>query len=112
MDPMHDLLMLHTYMKLGIAPIGNINHDYGRLMEKLPPEEARKMKRKFRKLWRRAADKHKFKAPYAAQIGIGNPLPTRSMKKFRKGAVAYHVRWNLVIPALRQINEGTNQHNK
>ena len=112
MDPMRDLLTLHTYMKLGIAPIGNINHDYGRLMEKLPPEEARKMKRKFRKLWRRAADKHKLNAPYVAQIGIGNPLPTRSMKKFRKGAVAHYVQWNLVMPTLKRINEGTNEHSK
>lgn len=112
MDPMHDLLMLHTYMKLGIAPIGNVNHDYNKLMQNLPPEEARKMKRKFRKLWRRAAKKHMHKTPYIGQIGLTNPSPTRSMKKFRKGAVAYHVRWNLVIPALKQINEGTNQHKK
>lgn len=106
MDMIHDLLTLHVYMKLGIAPIGNVNHDYARAMEGMSPEERRQMKRKFRKLWRRAAAKLKGNALYQNQIGMGSPFPSRSMKKFRKAAVAYHVKWNHVIPAQRQINEG------
>jgi len=39
----------------GIVPLdwATIQHDVSRLLDKLPPEESRKLRRKFRKMWRK-----------------------------------------------------------
>jgi hypothetical protein len=39
----------------GIVPMRNVTHNIDRVLEKLPEDEARKMKRKFRKEWRKLA---------------------------------------------------------
>lgn len=41
--------------KEGIVPLEDARMDVGRALKDLPPEDARKMKRRFRKLWRKLA---------------------------------------------------------
>ncbi len=39
----------------GIVPMTDVTHDMRRPLESIPEDEARKMKRRFRKLWRKAS---------------------------------------------------------
>lgn len=42
-------------LEAGVVPLTlqNLNHDVNKALAELPPDEARKMRRKFRKLWRK-----------------------------------------------------------
>jgi len=50
--------LVHSVMfSAGILPMEKTTLDMRRALQQLPPEEARALKRKFRKLWRKAAKK-------------------------------------------------------
>lgn len=95
-------LMETVFHEVGLAPIKTIHHDYNRILADLPPEEARKAKRKFRKVWRKTA-KHliekKITGRYIKQtLGIGSDRPTRSQKNSRKTIVLGHILDKVVVP--------------
>ena len=70
-----------AFAEAGVAPIEDFGHDFNRILASHPPEEARRLKRKFRKLWRTAAKKEKG---HARRCGLGAEEPTKSQKRNRK----------------------------
>lgn len=93
--------------ELGIVPIEKTAHDMRRALNQLPPEEARAMKRKFRKLWRKAirseaalyqtpsqksAQEKRVKTTY----GVGKQVPSRNDLNNRKKLV-FDLLWENVI---------------
>ncbi|NBT35819.1 MAG: hypothetical protein EBT03_09855, partial [Betaproteobacteria bacterium] len=79
-------------MSYGIVPLGvNVVRDINRILKDLPPEEARRMKRKFRKLWRKEARKVARGAQIQRgqmPIGYGAKNPTRRQKEARKRMIS------------------------
>jgi hypothetical protein len=92
-DPIFKILQNAAFHEMGIAPLDMIIYDYSRVLSELPPDEARKMKRKFRKLWRKAAKKpgKGIAKTYTEQLGLGSKEPTRKQKRMRKVEVARRV---------------------
>jgi|LauGreDrversion4_2_1035121.scaffolds.fasta_scaffold75434_2 hypothetical protein len=81
------LLRTSLFMSVGIVPIDirRTHKDFNRYLASLPPDEARKMKRKFRKLWRKFVKNPKgVKSHYLQQLGKGAENPTRRQKQMRK----------------------------
>lgn len=100
-----------AFHELGIAPITpNAPQDINRALEKLSPEEARRMKRKFRKLWRKAARMgYGILAPvYINMLGLGERYPNRRHKAARKREVLRRVHAEVVDPIQRNIETGNN----
>jgi hypothetical protein len=98
MDEGRKIIEDSLFMSMGIAPIRGVPDDMNKVLNNLPPDEVRRMKRKFRKLWRKFA-----KHPHAAEprsvhlwvtqgMGLGDPSPTRSAKVKRKAEVLRRVR--------------------
>jgi len=100
-----------TYHEMGIVPIGEelegagLKHDMNKILAQLPREEARKMKRKFRKVWRAAAKaklRHGGKQGFrlAAELGFQIQEPKRIHKLVRKRVVKLEV--------YKKIDDGVN----
>jgi len=99
--------MMIMCLEENIVPFGHGNgglmpdFDVNRALDQLPPEEARKMKRKFRKLWRQAA--RRFSRPgsckeekkAAIELGRGNPTPEKKHKNRRKWRVFFDLQTKL-----------------
>jgi hypothetical protein len=51
-NPILEFLMKAAAHERGIVPLERNHHDFNRILASLPPDDARAMKRKFRKLWR------------------------------------------------------------
>lgn len=93
-----------AFHSLGIVPIKYIGWDgINQQLASLPPEEARKIKRKFRKLWRKIA-KHDPNWN-AAFLGMGDPDPEKILKTRRRSAVLNAVEQKFVLPTLRNMKE-------
>jgi hypothetical protein len=93
---------------VGIVPIDDFRHDIGRALVQLPADEARKLKRKFRKLWRREARKATERNVAPVTCGLGKRVPTRSERLARKKLI-YRALWvNVVVPILDKLKFGNN----
>lgn len=97
----------------GIVPIDNPTHDIGRALTSLPKDDARTMKRKFRKKWRKLAkaEAHKVNAKKPEiwlnnRFGAGKSNPSRQDRAARKQIVQKHFYENLVRPILDQFEFG------
>lgn len=101
-DPLYQILLAKRMEAAGIVPInpGTEQHDVNRDLASLPPEEQRRIKRKFRKAWRTAAKKNlqragnSKKAQVAAarrsesELGLKSTSPpNRKQKRNRKASV-------------------------
>ena len=97
MDILKKLLSDIAFNNLGIAPIDGdkITADFNRTLDSVSPKEARKMKRKFRKLWRKYAQDGKLPKRYTERLGLGSKEPTREQKKARKEEVLRRVKSQL-----------------
>jgi hypothetical protein len=96
-DPIRSLFREVACHTLGIAPINNVAHDFNKTLASLPPDEARAMKRKFRKLWRKFARESKnASAAYIRQLGLGEASPTKKQKKMRKVEVSRRIDGDVV----------------
>jgi hypothetical protein len=106
-DPIFKLLQTTAFLTLGIAPIDSTIHDFNRVLATLPPDEARKMRRKFRKLWRSFAKRPKkgTSKAYIAQLGLGEKDPTRAQKRYRKSEVLRRVNADVVGPMQIALNK-------
>lgn len=90
--PLEMILLEAECIKLGIAPLSPSNTwgDFNKTLASLPPEAARAMKRKFRKLWRRSIlDTEKRHTRRWARLtadimGMGAQKPAKRMKNRRK----------------------------
>jgi hypothetical protein len=99
--------LVHLVMlSRGIVPMINTSHDISRALSQLPPEEALKMRRKFRKLWRAAmrACFAEIPSPGARrslkkQLALGQARPDRLSRASRKSLVASYV-WERDIQPL------------
>jgi len=108
MNHLLKILTTTAYLELGIAPIEYAVHDYGKLLEGLPPEEARAAKRKFRKIWRSLVKQGdpKLAHTWSRQLGLGAPSPTKQQKNARKREVHRRVMLEQVLPTLKKIKDG------
>jgi hypothetical protein len=97
-DQTQKLKMNIMYHDMGIVPIGaeiggaKLEHDMNRVLAQLPRDEARKLKRKFRKVWRgivKAGLRHGGKSAMrsATKMGFQVQEPKRIHKNARKWAV-------------------------
>ena len=87
MPPLERFLVHDACFKAGIIPLETSNADVGVSLKQLPPDEARKAKRKFRKLWRRE------QARFGGCESLGNKgqRPKRWQRVARKRAVMHRV---------------------
>lgn len=102
----------HVMFSEGIVPMEDPRIDIRRALETLPPEEARKAKRKFRKLWRKYLRmqecKRLKKTSYGNEkvnTGRGAKSPSRENKLSRKQLVVDVLRQNVILPAVKAFNE-------
>jgi hypothetical protein len=111
MKPTERLLIHKACFDEGIIPIEVEQSDMTVALSQLPPDEARKLKRKFRKLWRREARKcnvdlksDAWSAHYAQRTwGKSGQHPSRFQKINRKRAVLQKIRREKVNPILEKI---------
>ena len=80
-----DIFLRISMLEAGLVPLtgANLNYDVNKALADLPPDEARKMKRKFRKLWRKLTNRCRI---FSAN---GNPQqkPDRRELLYRKRVV-------------------------
>lgn len=98
-------LISATGFEAGIVPIENPEHDFSRILAQLPADEALRLKRKFRKLWRKAAKEDRLHfGPLA--VGMGSKAPTRAQKQQRK-RIVFRMLWrDIVAPAIERFESG------
>lgn len=96
MDTLKKINQQLAYLNAGIVPVGGpdfgvpINMDFNKALATLPPDEARKMRRKFRKLWRKClakAEGSKLHSKLSRTMGLGEASPTKKQKQARKNEV-------------------------
>ena len=108
---------IHTVMFTeGIVPMENPAMDVRRALKDVSPEDARKMKRKFRKMWRKQvkalASKEKTGLPthlksVTAMISKKGTAPSRRQKLRRKEVVTAHLMKTRVEPMIKQFKDLT-----
>lgn len=114
-----DRAFIHAVMfQLGILPMEKVNNDMRIPLRQLPPEEARVLKRKFRKLWRKAMRAEVGNGPRTRQTredsakqkyGVGKNAASRQEKTARKQLV-FDLLWNDHIePMLKRFENPDNQ---
>lgn len=117
-----DRAFIHTIMfELGILPMEKTTLDMQRALKQLTPEEARQLKRKFRKLWRKAMKKEvgspKGKRADAkeqaakSRLGVGKAVPSRTERNARKQLVFDQV-WKEIIAPLIDNFESAGEKKK
>lgn len=98
-----DVLTAEEAYQLGIIPLKatNLKNSFKDLLASMSPEEARRARRKFRKLWRslsrRASDgpsneRMLVGADASHRVGLGAQLPTKSQTAARKVDVFLELR--------------------
>ena len=96
MNDLREAIEALVYHQLGIVPLSYDEKDVNRILSSLPPEEAKKMRRKFRKLWRKASvikppsptkRGRAYATRYKEQMGYGEAQPTKKQKRNRKWGV-------------------------
>lgn len=97
-----DALTAEEAYQLGIIPLNNENlgKSFLAVLSSMPHDEARRAKRKFRKLWRSLARKASYPsaealvvgADEAHRMGLGNIKPNRVNCSTRKIAVFWELR--------------------
>lgn len=106
-----DKAFIHSVMfEMGILPIEDPTLDMRVPLRQLSPEEARVIKRKFRKLWRRlmkqqvaAAGGKQGEAQKKAlgtKLGVGKHVPSRAERLERKRLVYERVWEEIIVPML------------
>lgn len=98
-DQIYKMKVQIEFMNMGIVPLGGArglgaatHHDINKILAELPPDEARKMKRKFRKIWRQIVNRTASRGGRigrreAAGNGLGSPTPCKNHKIRRKSTV-------------------------
>lgn len=104
-----DKFLIQTVMfQHGIIPMEKTKFDMRRALEQLPKDEARALKRKFRKMWRKAMreeigngakTKDARERSLKYKLGVGKRVPSRDEKNARKELV-FNLLWDDVIEPL------------
>lgn len=84
------LFLLHNEMIVsGIHPYDNVYHSINNLLQNCKPDEARKLRRKFRKLWRNLLRKEiNRNKTFCKNLNVLSPLTIIISKRVGKGAKA------------------------
>ena len=108
-------VMSASMFEEGLLPIDNISHDMRRALDQLPKDEARKLKRRFRKVWRKLAKAEAQKISsnsrttaskdtlLRARFGVGKSNPSRLDRENRKRLVQEAFYNNVVRPVLEKF---------
>jgi hypothetical protein len=92
-DPIMQMCINMVYAALGIVPLDLTRRDAARCAERLSAEEQRKMRRKFRKIWRRqlhSTSGDRIYEAYSDMLGAGKQ-PDRDQRMARKQAVHSYI---------------------
>jgi hypothetical protein len=95
----------------GILPMERTTLDMRRVLQQLPPDEARVLRRKFRKLWRRAMREEVGTGKLAStrgkaaeqRLGVGKHVPSRVERNARKQLVFDRLWKQLIEPLVRNF---------
>jgi hypothetical protein len=117
MNDIHKIAIYTVYLEEGIAPIERIRDNVNKQLSSMSPDEARKMKRKFRKLWRKCYKKdlkcrsnESYKDILAYRWGVqGEPLNKRVFMH-RKNAVHSKLRAEKIQPFINLLRNSVNRH--
>lgn len=114
LNDLERLLLQLAMFNAGIVPIENVEHDMRRALQQLAPDEAKRLKRKFRKMWRRAACRSDNGASDAMKrkLGIGKKTPTREERNQRKKLVFDELRRSFVAPAIEEMTSQAQSRRK
>ena len=123
--PVEKFLLTSKMLESGIVPIENATHDISRAFKNVSADEARVLKRKFRKMWRKelksrvgniTVGKNVPKQNIARQndmiekerknFGLGEKNPTRVQRLARKIVVFEKIWKDDVIPAIEKMTKG------
>lgn len=95
----------------GIVPLSFVTTDVNIALANTPPDEARRTKRKFRKLWRkvykqsqRNARGHYHEQLLVNQFGVGDVNRTAQQSRKRKQAVYSMLAHTKVTPLIRRMS--------
>lgn len=93
----------------GIVPMEKTGLDMRRALNQLDPAEARQLRRKFRKLWRKAAARavaqgSMGKEAAKGKLGLGKKVPSRSERNARKQLVFDELWTSLIGPMVRRFD--------
>jgi hypothetical protein len=86
MSPIERSLLRLLMLDKGIVPMDGTPFDANRTLAELPADEARAMKRKFRKLWRKAMKAQKEGNPFRwpGPLVSNGSTPSRQQRQHRK----------------------------
>lgn len=91
MDILKKILEETAFHTLGIVPIDGVTilGDVNKILGALPPDDAKRMRRKFRKLWRKYVKSASSRSQCleSEKMKIGSEAPDRRAKRARKWAV-------------------------
>jgi hypothetical protein len=110
-------LIQAVMFELGILPMESTHLDMRRALQQLPPEEARTLKRKFRKVWRKTMknvvnlDVNKKPTTRSADavkrvkqtLGVGKHVPSRHERQARKQLVFDALWTDVIAPRIAQF---------
>lgn len=105
-DEIDRMLQNIAFHSMGIVPLVDLDHDVKKSLETLPADEARKMRRKFRKQWRKQACGDDVWQ--ASMLGLGQKFPSARDKKHRKIQVLVHVQNRVVRSMKRAMKDAEN----
>jgi hypothetical protein len=134
MRPVDKAFVQSVMFELGVIPIQEIAHDMRVPLKQLDPVEARVLKRKFRKLWRKysgiigsanvvAAANSPLKKDYSPSgdhvkklirdrklMGAGKRIPSREERQERKRLVYTRIWHDIVSPMLDRFEASAKQN--
>jgi hypothetical protein len=99
-------------LQCGILPMEKTTLDMRRALAQLSPEEARTLKRKFRKIWRRvmkdeiganAKKKETLEKVAVRKYGVGKHVPSRSERNARKQLVFDRLWKDAIEPLIKNF---------
>jgi hypothetical protein len=103
------IFLLGTMLDNGIVPYEDSNANISPLLSQLSKEDARKARRKFRKLWRKAmtseAKSFFSNQRLKSELGVGNKVPTTAQIRARKIVVLQNLFRTVVVPAIKNFKK-------
>ena len=95
-----------VHFEAGIVPMEKTGFDMRRALNQLEPDEARKLKRRFRKLWRKLAARQVAQGSTSdkmmkGKLGTGKQVPSRLERNARKQLVFDEIWAGVIEPMVR-----------
>lgn len=96
------MLLFHVMFEMGIIPIEDIEFDFRRILDQFTPEEARKSKRKFRKLWRKYRTRYDTGA--VSDLDRTQRLRSKYLSNIKKLIVYEQIWINHILPLKEKLH--------